>query len=58
MDPSSQNFLLFLFRNRKALLMAPLIAAVAALLPGPVDSLPGRRPAHDETRRTDPPDPA
>ena len=32
MDPSSQNLLLFLFRNRKALLMAPLIAAVAAAI--------------------------
>mgnify|MGYP006921047216 CR=1 FL=1 len=30
MDPSSQNLLLFLFRNRKALLAAPLIAAAAA----------------------------
>lgn len=32
MDPSSQNLLLFLFRNRKALLVAPLIAAVAAAI--------------------------
>ena len=32
MDPSSQNLLLFLFRNRKALLMAPLVAAVAAAI--------------------------
>jgi|GEM_PF-6838456 len=36
MDPSSQNLLLFLFRNRKALIAAPLIAAVvAAVASGP-----------------------
>jgi len=32
MDPSSQNLLLFLFRNSKALLAAPVIAALAAAI--------------------------